>query len=99
MAQDIRTRILQKLSARGAVTTAEIAAATGFSRGYIHRFFQALQSEGKILLVGKANEARYIPATKKAFRKAKEGVVEFRRLLRNEGLAEDLVLQDIKSTT
>lgn len=96
---DITKLILQKLSKTGEVRVADIVKSTRFSRAYVNRFFQDLQRKGKIVLVGKANAARYIPATKEAIRKTKEKVLVFRRILNNKGLAEDEVLNDIKSTT
>lgn len=96
---NIKHLILQRLSRAGEVRVADIVKATGFSRAYVGRFFQELQREGKIVLVGKANAARYIPVTRAALRKAREQVLVFHRALNNEGLTEDEVLKDIKNTT
>lgn len=84
---------------KGGIRASDVVKAAGFSRAYINRFFQQLQAEGKIILVGKANKARYITADRKALLNAKKNIKSARRILRNKNLAEDLVLKDIKEGT
>jgi len=92
---DIKTSILKKLTQRKEIKVAEITKATGFSRAYVNRFFQELKDEGKIMLIGRANKARYVMTGKKT----KAAVLEFSRILRNKDISEDLVLDDIKRET
>ena len=69
---DIKALILKKIKTRGEVKVADIVKITGFSRAYINRFFQELRDEGKIVLLGKANKARYLLAQKRLIRKKKK---------------------------
>lgn len=91
--------ILKLLDEKGEVKTSEIVKITGFSRVYINRFFQNLKDRGKVILIGKANSARYIPATKKALMQAKKDIRHIHRILQNKELSEDLVLDRIKNET
>ena len=91
--------ILMLLDEKGEVKTSEIVKKTGFSRVYINRFFQNLRDQGKVTLIGKANKARYIPATKKALTQAKKDIWHVHRILQKKGLSEDLVLDRIKNET
>jgi anti-sigma regulatory factor (Ser/Thr protein kinase) len=77
------------------VRTSEIAAAAGVSRTYAHRVLEELRNEGRIVLVGKTNRAHYVLATEKAVRAAKRGIRRVHRNLRNVGLAEDQVFDEI----
>lgn len=86
--------ILRKLARKKTLKVSDIVRATGFSRAYINRFFQELQNEGKIVLLGKANRAQYVLV--KNVKKAKETLLSINRILRNKNLSEDLVLDEIK---
>jgi len=90
---DLISRLLKK---KGYVRVSDIVKATGFSRAYVNRFFQQLRAEGKLELVGKANQARYVPAAKSAVQEAKRKILRVHRILRNKGLSEDRVLAEIK---
>jgi anti-sigma regulatory factor (Ser/Thr protein kinase) len=96
---DVASLIERALQRKGEVTAAQIRASTGFSRTYINRYFRALQSEGRIVLVGKANQARYIPATKKNVLEARRRQTRYRRFLTNKNLSEDRILDEIKEKT
>lgn len=97
---DVAGLILKLLYAeKGEVSASDIVKATGFSRAYVNRFFQKLKDQGKIILIGKANKARYIPATCKAVEQAKKDIKYTHRILHNENLSEDLVLDEIKKET
>ncbi len=96
---DIRGLILRLVKEKGSVRVADITRLAGFSRAYINRFFQELRREGKIALVGKANKAHYIPATREKLREAKKATREVNRILRNENLSEDVILSRIKEET
>ncbi len=93
---DIRSLILKKLAKKGEVRAKEIVAETKFSRAYINRFFKELQDEGRLLLVGRANQAFYVSARKARVLFAKQRILCVRRLLHNKNLSEDVVLDEIK---
>ncbi len=90
---DLIYRVLKR---KGYVRVSDVVKATGFSRAYINRFFHQLREEGKLELVGKANQAHYVPAAKSAAQKAKQKIHRVHRILRNKGLSEDRVLTEIK---
>lgn len=96
---DIEKVILEKLKQRGEIKVADITKATGFSRAYVSRFFKKLKDEKKILLIGKANKAKYILAAKKSLKRAREALLDFQRVFLNVNLAEDAVLNEIKRET
>jgi len=77
----------------------EIIKRTGFSRAYVNRFFRELRTEGKIVLFGKANKARYVLATPKTLKRTKKSIRSVTRLLHNKDLSEDIVLNEIKKNT
>ncbi|MEN6616267.1 MAG: DUF4325 domain-containing protein [Syntrophorhabdus sp.] len=95
MRQDIKKIILDKLAKDGTAKVADISGATGLSRAYIHRFFQELKEEGKIILIGKANAAHYVlPDTGRAIACKPSNI---HRLLRNKNLREDIIFGGIKN--
>ncbi|MGB2705811.1 MAG: DUF4325 domain-containing protein [Candidatus Omnitrophota bacterium] len=96
---DIENLILNALKKKRLLKASEIVKRTGFSRAYVNKFFQKLRNEKKIILLGKANKARYILATKEGLRQAKNGILKVTRMLQNRGLSEDIVLRDIKEKT
>ena len=96
---DIRELILQILEKRGEIKTSDVVQITGFSRVYINRFLRELRDDGKIILLGRANRARYVPATEKAVTTSRKSITKWHRILRNEDLLEDRVLDEIRNTT
>ena len=94
---DIENLIIKELNKRGKVKVADIVKATGFSRAYINRFFKKLKEEGRIGLVGKANQAHYISIKK--IKEIRKKILSTRRILRNVNLLEDSVLDEIKKDT
>ncbi len=96
---DVCDLILKTLTKKGKIRSSEIVALTGFSRTYVNRAFQKLRDEGKILLIGKANTARYILATELALRDAKKNILEVHRIVLNKNIVEDLVFEDIKKNS
>ena len=64
---NIRKIILNKVKSQGSLKVSEVMEVTGFSREYINRFLRELRDEGKILLIGKSNQAQYILAEKGKF--------------------------------
>ena len=96
---NIRKLITDKIHAKGSVRASEIIKLTGFSRAYINRFFQELRDDGKIVLLGNANKAIYVPANQAEISRAKEKITHVHKMLRNEKLSEDIVLEGIKKKT
>lgn len=96
---NIEAFILKELKKRGEIRTAEIVRATGFSRVYINRFLNILESKGKIILIGKANQARYVPGTSAGAKKAKAANLRIHKIIKNEAVSEDLVFDEIKKNT
>jgi len=94
---DIKLLILKKLAKKKTVKAADIVGMTGFSRAYINRFFQELRDEGKIVLLGKANRAQY--ALTKSAQKTKKTLLAIHRILKNDRLSEDVILNEIKRDT
>ncbi|MBZ1345512.1 MAG: DUF4325 domain-containing protein [Candidatus Nealsonbacteria bacterium] len=96
---EIKPLILKKIKTQGEVNVADIVKATGFSRAYVHRFFQELRDEGKIILLGRANKARYLLAQKELVARVKRKILDFHCILENKNIAEDIVLDKIKKGT
>lgn len=96
---DVKTLIARTLEKKKEARVSEIVKATGFSRAYISKVFQELRDEGKVVLLGRANKARYVSATQQAVSRAKNNILQFRRTLRNKNLSEDSVLDEIKKYT
>lgn len=94
---DIKELILKHLKKHQKVKITQLVKKTGFSRAYLHRFFRELQDEGKIILVGRTNQAHYILSGPKSIRTGKS--LSFRRTLLNKNLFEDTVLRAIKRET
>jgi len=99
MSINLRNLILNKLRSSNSVKAAEIIRVTGFSREYVNRFFRALVVDGKILLVGKANQAHYILSNRKSLDMPQQRLLTISRLFKNYGLQEDVVLADIKKSS
>ncbi len=89
---DIKQLILKKIHKTGQVTSSELTKITGFSRVYINRFLKQLVNERQIMLVGKANLAKYVSLNGKEAKPEKVS-----KILKNKNLQEDLALNDIKN--
>ena len=96
---DIKALILKEIAKKKTIKVADIVKATGFSRTYINRFFQTLRDEGKIVLIGKANNACYVLAEENVLAKAKRELLSIHRILENKNLSEDIVLDETKKDT
>jgi anti-sigma regulatory factor (Ser/Thr protein kinase) len=96
---DIKHLILKRLAQKREVRVSEIVEETGFSRAYINRFFKELRDQGKVVLLGKSNKAKYVLMEKKAVARAKKKILVFRQILENKKISEDLVLDEIKKST
>jgi anti-sigma regulatory factor (Ser/Thr protein kinase)/biotin operon repressor len=96
---DIKDLILKKLKENGEVRSSEIVKATGYSRAYINRFFKELHEEGILLLTGKANRAKYIPANEETIAKEIKSINKVYRLLNNSNLQEDEIFNNIKKSS
>lgn len=96
---DMKKLIMEMFERKEEVKASDIVKTTGFSRAYINRFFQDLRVEGKVVLIGKANRARYVLANKEAVKKAAKKIGDITLTLQNKGLLEDKILNDIKKKT
>jgi len=95
---DIKKLILHKIKA-GELKVSDIVKITGFSRAYVQRFFKELTEDGSIILIGKANQAKYVVAEAAKIKKSRGKITTFHRQLINKGLSEDTVLSEIKEQT
>jgi len=93
---DVKKLILKKIAAKKTIKVSDIVKASGFSRGYVNRFFQELKNKGKIILIGKANQAHYVLAKEKSFLQARKSILNIRRIVNNRGISEDFILDQIK---
>jgi anti-sigma regulatory factor (Ser/Thr protein kinase) len=96
---DMKKLIMEMFERKEEVKASDIVKTTDFSRAYINRFFQDLRIEGKVVLIGKANRARYVLANKEAVKKAAKKIGDITLTLQNKGLLEDKILNDIKKKT
>jgi biotin operon repressor/anti-sigma regulatory factor (Ser/Thr protein kinase) len=91
---DVRTRILQTLKKRGALSGAQIAAVLGISRQAAHRHLIRLLDEGLLMRTGKTRGVIYrIP--RRGGESPGPTPTPFRRSYRIDGLMEDAVLADV----
>lgn len=93
---DIKEIILKEINKKKVITASDIIKITNFSRTYVNNFFQELRNEGRIILVGKANRARYVIAEKNRVAEARKKILDIRKFLKNINLSEDTVLDNIK---
>ena len=96
---DINQVILNLIRDKGKITVNDVVRITGFSRVYIHRFFQVLADEGKIVRIGRANQIRYVLADENSVRAAKKDIQSFSRILGNKNLHEDQIFELIHRET
>lgn len=95
----LKKLILEQLKAKNSLKVADIVAKTGFSRVYVSRAFKALREDGKVVLLGKANQARYVLADKKRVTAEKREILKFKKTYNNIHLSEDRVFDHIKKQT
>lgn len=95
----LKDLILKELKKKRKIRVADIVKKTGFSRTYVNRFFQSLKKEGKIVLIDKANRAHYVAGGEKIVKKIRKNTLNIRRILKNIGLSESVVLDGIKRDT
>lgn len=96
---DTKKLILKTLKKKGEVKSSEIIKISGFSRAYVNRFFKEMREEGILVLVGKANNTKYVSGSEKVILKEKSSIGTVHRVLKNKGLNEDDVLSDISKNT
>lgn len=91
---NLRNKILETVKKQGRVTTAEIVDKTNYSRAYVQRYLKNLVEDGTIALMGKANQAHYIFAAQKNLQNLSP--LRIHKIIKNQGIAEDKVLKEIK---
>ena len=96
---DIKNLILKKIEENGEVRSSEIVGASGYSRAYINRFFKELCEEGSLVLIGKANKARYIAADEKKVASAVKSIKKIHKIFTNANIREDEVFNSIKKSS
>jgi len=96
---DIQKFIKSRIRKQGEIRTSDIVKKTGFSRVYVNRFLNELERAGEIVLIGKANQARYVSGASMQAKKAREAILRIRKIIRNEHVSEDVILDEIKQST
>jgi anti-sigma regulatory factor (Ser/Thr protein kinase) len=91
--------ILRLLKRRKTLKASDVVRKTGFSRAYVHRHLHALCESGKIVLLGRANKARYVLAGRNARETAKAERRHFLRTYEIKNLQEDRVWDQIVAQT
>lgn len=77
----------------------DLVSSTGLSRAMVHRIFQGLERAGLVIRVGKSNRVRYVSPKAASLQKALREELSFHAMLRNQGLREDEVMQNIRRST
>ncbi|MCK5416217.1 DUF4325 domain-containing protein [Candidatus Parcubacteria bacterium] len=95
----IKELILEQLNKRDSVRVADIVEKTNFSRAYVNRIFRELREDGKVILLGKANQARYVKAEKEKILKEKSKILKIKKSYQNINLSEDFVFDEIKKNS
>ncbi|MBI5466433.1 MAG: DUF4325 domain-containing protein [Candidatus Kerfeldbacteria bacterium] len=88
--------IAKTLSKEGELRASALARTAGVSRTYVKRILQKLCEDGQLVLIGKANQARYVSPEVRHVLAARRSLTTARRVLINRGLDEDKVLSEIK---
>ena len=96
---DISELIIKQINKKKELRVADIVKLTGFSRMYINRFFRKLREAGRIVLLGKANQARYVLAQPRDIARLKAKIRKTKKIIANKNLSEDKVLNDIERET
>ncbi len=89
--------LLKTAKLQGKVRATAMAKKAGVSRTYVKRILQKLCQDGQLMLIGKANQARYILAGK--IKSIATLPITTRQTLKNRHLNEDLVLREIEYST
>jgi len=96
---ELKNLIVKRIKEQGDIKISDIVGETGFSRIYIHRFFDELQKEAKIEKIGTTKAARYVLSDARAVMEAKKAITKIDLPLKNTGLNEDIVEDKIKEET
>lgn len=92
----IKQKVLDIIRAEKEIQASRLEGRLNLSRQYLHRFLKELREEGEIALLGKANRAVYVLASKDALLAARKKIKKFHRFLHNKNLSEDIVLDSVK---
>jgi len=95
----IKELILKQLNNKDSIKASEIVEKTGFSRVYVSRIFKELREDGKVVLIGRANQARYVKAEKSRILKEKLKILKIKKKYQNIELSEDFVFDEIKKNS
>lgn len=91
--------IRKELEAKRFVRTSELVKKTGLSRAYVQRKLHELKNRGAVVLVGKANRARYVIADKNAVKQARIQIRSIDKTIENRKVSEDIILSNIRKNT
>ncbi len=95
----IKELILKQLNKKDSIKVLDIIKKTNFSRAYVSRIFKELREDGKIILIGKANQARYVKAEKEQLLKEIKKIKKIKKTYLNISLSEDFVFDEIKNNS
>ncbi|MCK5413625.1 MAG: DUF4325 domain-containing protein [Candidatus Pacebacteria bacterium] len=95
----IKTLILEQLNKKDSIKVSDIVKKTNFSRVYVSRILKELREDGKIVLIGKSNQARYVKAEKKRILKEIKKIKKIKKNYLNIGLSEDFIFNEVKKNS
>ncbi|MEA3449432.1 MAG: DUF4325 domain-containing protein [Patescibacteria group bacterium] len=93
----VKNLILEQLNKKNSIKVSDIVAKTNLSRVYVSRILKELREEGRVVLLGRANQVRYVKAEKTRILKEKRKILKVKKSYQNTGLSEDFVFDEIKS--
>jgi anti-sigma regulatory factor (Ser/Thr protein kinase) len=96
---DLKSIILKELSKKKEIRTSQLIKKTGFSKSYIHRNLQELVKKHDIILLGKANQSRYVLSDAESINRSFLEKSKFNKFLINVNISEDKILAEIKNNT
>ena len=100
MKKSIRDNIITYVLRRDETSTKDVAGRFNISRAYAHKMLKELINKGKVVLIGKTNNARYVIAEKGKIDKAKSAIKKYSKTFSNDGsLSEDSILEYIRQDT
>lgn len=96
---EAQKKILSFLGENGSASATELGHMLKVSRQYVHTQMHDLRESGRVVLLGRANRARYVLARKDLVAKVKSSLRDIHRIFANKNLQEDVVFDDIKQET
>lgn len=97
--KSVQQTIIDFLGSQESASALELAQHSGVSRQYASRILKSLREDGRVVLAGSADRARWALARPGVANKLKKSVWDIRRTLKNQGLDEDTILAELKRDT